>query len=118
MLEKPFSVVELRAHVEKFLPAENDSFGSLQLHEETFSVRFCGNRIVLTPIEFQILNMLWSRRNRLVLREEICAKLWGKMKVTEHTFDTHFSNMKRKIPELRNQIQVVRGQGYVLRTES
>jgi two-component system phosphate regulon response regulator PhoB len=71
---------------------------------------------VLTPIEFRILKMLWNRRNTLVRRDEICTKLWGRMKVTEHTFDTHFSNMKRKIPELRNQIEVVRGQGYVLRT--
>jgi two-component system OmpR family response regulator/two-component system response regulator QseB len=115
MLEKPFTGEELRVHIEKLLPPEN-KFAGLELHEETFSVRLAGNRIVLTPLEFQILHMLWSRRNRLVLREEICSKLWGRMKVTEHTFDTHFSNMKKKIPELRNQIQVIRGQGYVLRT--
>jgi two-component system response regulator QseB len=113
LLEKPCAVDELKARIDAFLPPK-DEISHLQLLPETYAVVYAGSRIVLTPIEFQILSYLWERRNHLVRRDEICEKLWGSNKVTDHTFDTHFSNMKRKIPALRNHIQVIRGQGYVL----
>jgi DNA-binding response OmpR family regulator len=111
-LEKPFTAEALRECLERFLPLENAN-SELVLDSEAHSVELEGRTILLTPIEFRILSELWNARGRLVRREDICARLWGTINVTEHTFDTHFTNMKRKIPELRNRIQVVRSQGYI-----
>lgn len=113
VVAKPFTAAELRNCLLRVLASRDGELPELVLDGDRHSVLVDGRTVLLTPIEFRILSELWIARGTLVRREDICAKLWGTTRVTDHTFDTHFTNMKRKIPELRDRITVVRSQGYI-----
>jgi DNA-binding response OmpR family regulator len=113
VVAKPFTADELRNCLLRVLASRDGELAELVLDGDRHSVLVDGRTVLLTPIEFRILSELWRARGTLVRREDICAKLWGTTRVTDHTFDTHFTNMKRKIPELRDRITLVRSQGYI-----
>ena len=114
VIDKPLTLEALRGCLSRIFPPSPTSYPEIVLNSDDNSVHFDGRLILLTPIEFRILSELWNARGTLIRRDEICSKLWGTTRVPEHTFDTHFTNMKRKIPELRNRIQVFRSRGYIL----
>lgn len=111
MIEKPFAACELQTLIDRVIPPFSEV--PIRLIPEAYSVEVGETHIALTPIEFHIVTELWRNRGRLVRRNDLCTVLWGATRVSDHTFDTHFSNMKRKIPGLRNRIKVVRGLGYI-----
>jgi two-component system, OmpR family, alkaline phosphatase synthesis response regulator PhoP len=70
-----------------------------------------GNEIVLPKKEFELLNLLASKPNKVFSREEIFAKVWGNnVVVGDRTIDVHVRKLREKIG--LQVIKTVKGVGY------
>ena len=72
----------------------------------------------LTEVEFKIVSYMLSQRGRWISRVELIEQVWGKSSISRNVLDTHLTNLKRKVPNLRDAIKVVRGRGYLLEETS
>jgi two-component system, OmpR family, response regulator CpxR len=128
-LSKPFGPDELLARIRAVLRRYDRTnlaqpellrAGPIELNPATRVVTRSGEAVVLTEIEFQILELLMRSPARAVSRDEIAAVLYQR----EHgpyersSIDVHLSHLRKKLqrdgpPLLRN----VRGVGYVLTPE-
>lgn len=73
-----------------------------------------GEMINLTHTETKILESLILNQGNVVKRTHLIEKIWGSTHISENTLDTHFTNLKKKAPFLREQIAGIHGVGYVL----
>lgn len=72
-----------------------------------------GERIDLTPKEFELLLYLFERPNIALSREQIMDGVWGYEFYGDlRTVDTHIKNLREKLMESKEYIQTVRGIGY------
>ena len=70
-----------------------------------------GKDIVLPKKEFELLNMLISRPEKVFTREEIFQSVWGdKIIVGDRTIDVHIRKLREKIGE--EYIKTIKGVGY------
>lgn len=118
-VKKPFSVRELIARinavVNRSVPAATAkvmSIGELEIDIRRHRVMYAGQNVELTRKEFDILELLASHPNQLLLREEILDRVWG----ADHfgpmkTLDVHMATLRKKLP-VANAIETVRGLGY------
>ena len=119
---KPFSVKELLARIHAVLrrPGGCETgprivVGSLVIDLERFEVKAGGERIELTATEFKILQILASRKGRVLSRDRILDHLWGAEKVViDRTVDVHIRNLREKLGEAASLIKNIRGVGYKL----
>ncbi len=125
-VRKPFSVEELLLRVSAILRrtqgVEGDvlryTCGSLLLDTDRHEVAFEGEFIELSATEFRLLEMLMSRLNRLVTREQLLRDIWGMDFETETTVvDTYISYLRRKVHRDNfTPITTVRGVGFKMVT--
>ncbi|MFB9330713.1 response regulator transcription factor [Paenibacillus aurantiacus] len=121
-LVKPFEIDELLARVRaltrrNFAPLveETVQLGPMRLNRSSHEVQLGDQRILLTPREFQIVDLLAVNRGRVLTRELILDRIWGydsdvSLKIIDATV-----KLARKKLELAGQqglIQSVRGVGY------
>ena len=118
-LVKPFGLAELQARIRAVLRrvrpgGEIVRHGPLVVDIRTRRVTVSGSEIVLTPKEFDILEILAADPGRLVHRQEILESAWdahwyGPTKV----LDVHMASLRRKlgVPGL---IETVYGRGFRL----
>jgi DNA-binding response OmpR family regulator len=71
----------------------------------------------LSPLEFDLLYALASRRGRLVQRAELLKEVWGyRSDIESRTVDTHIAKLRAKIDRGgSSRIITVRKKGYRLR---
>jgi DNA-binding response OmpR family regulator len=65
--------------------------------------------------EAQILKKLLSAAGSCVPRSELYTLLWGTLKVSSRTLDSHISRLRTKLEGSRIEIINVYGDGYLLR---
>jgi two-component system OmpR family response regulator len=121
-VRKPFSVEELLLRVSAILRrtqgVEGDvltyTCGPLFLDTDRHEVIFDSEIIDLSATEFRLLEMLMSRLNRLVTREQLLRDIWGMDFETETTVvDTYISYLRRKVHRDNfTPITTVRGVGF------
>ncbi|MGG3575179.1 response regulator transcription factor [Bacillus gobiensis] len=127
-LIKPFEPEELIARVNALirrsgLNKEKDdrkiliySNGYLQIDQETYTVVLGGERLDLTPKEYELLYTLAANPKRVFSREVLLDILWGYNNSSDtRTIDTHIKNIRVKIRDKGfdyNPIQTVWGIGY------
>ena len=119
---KPFSVRELILRVKAVLkrnqktatPLEiNRSFGSLVMDIESHEVFIDDEEIILTALEFKLLNQLVERRGRVQTRDQLLSDVWGySSDVTTRTVDTHIKRLREKLGVMGKYVQTIRGVGY------
>jgi len=122
---KPFSPRELQARVKAVLrrmESESDETenlfrsGSLEVDFRQYLCCKNGKEVRLTAHEFELLKYLIRTRGRVITRNELLDKVWGKdVFVTPHTVDTHVANLRRKVeddPSRSRLIISIRGVGY------
>jgi DNA-binding response OmpR family regulator len=123
---KPFEPRELlaRVHVQlrKQIPAVIEERLMLRGNEIEISlrqreVRFGGDTVELTKMEFDLLKLLVERPDQVFSREEILNQVWGfEHYPTTRTVDTHILQLRQKFePEY---FETVRGIGYRFRSSA
>jgi two-component system response regulator Irr len=130
-LEKPVDFSALTQAVgsaieEKRREARNTSFESskhsleedILLDANDFSVHFQGKKIVLTKVEFQILNVLIKSAGERISRSEITQRVWGRTKTSSNLLDSHLRNMRAKLPFLSERLKPIWGAGYIFLSRS
>jgi DNA-binding response OmpR family regulator len=129
-ITKPFSPRVLVAHVRALLRRAYGELGAvapvwrkgdLEVNSETHTVTRSGNRIELTPTEFELLATLIARPGRVFTRVELLDRLQGQsFAAFERAIDVHVKNLRAKIepdPHEPQYIETVFGVGYRMREE-
>ena len=80
---------------------------------DKFAVHVEGVKVNLTSTEFKLLQALARGRGRVFSRTRLLDILWhGEKYVTDRTIDVHIAHLRRKLGEMGNLIENVRGIGY------
>lgn len=122
-LTKPFSPRELTARMRAMRrrPRRTKdgesirSFTGIKIDVGSREVDVDGSPIVLTKIEFDILDTLTSSPRRTWSRERLMDVVWGEPQDNPHILDVHVGNLRRKLGESGSDshfVTTVRGVGY------
>ncbi|MDC0873033.1 response regulator transcription factor [Gammaproteobacteria bacterium] len=123
---KPFSVRELILRVKAILKRNtktisssnqiheiNRNFGSLKIDLESYEVFINDEEVILTTLEFKLLNQLIERRGRVQTRDQLLTDVWGySSDITTRTVDTHIKRLREKLGSMGKYVQTIRGVGY------
>lgn len=120
---KPFSPKELMARITAVLarskasrePAAQDvmEFGGLKINIPARTVTVDGERIDLTPKEYELLFYLVQNRNIALSRDKLLSDIWGyDFFGDDRTIDTHIKNLRNNLGPYRDYIVTLRGVGY------
>jgi len=116
---KPFSPKELMARikvvVDRHLGKENQvmSFNGLVIDVDARNVFIDGDKIALTPKEFELLLFLVKNKNTALSRDVLLDKVWNYNYFgDDRTVDTHVKMLRHNLKGYRNYIVTVRGTGY------
>src|SRR4051812_40513574 len=120
-LTKPFALAELLVRVHALLKRRASAprpDGGLRLDAGKHGVSVGEQTDSLTPTEFRVLAALLAKPGIVVRRRELVAAAWpdGAI-VNQNTLDTYVGRLRRKLRvlDVAEQIETVRGVGYVLR---
>lgn len=123
-MTKPFSPRELVARIKaifrriKKFKSESEKLGDeiieigeLKLDIPRHEVIYKGDKIVLTPKEFELLRYLVINQGRVLSRDLLLEKIWGYEYAGDtRTVDVHVRRLRKKINA--DYITTVRGVGY------
>lgn len=121
---KPFSVRELMLRVRAILrrlsaPPEDPTRlqnGDLEIDPASHRVWVRGEEVRLTALEFRLLSTLLSRAGRVQTRDALLSDVWGMHAgLTTRTVDTHVTRLRKKLGDVGNYIETLRGVGYRFR---
>ena len=72
-----------------------------------------GEKVILTPKEFDLLCYLIDNRNVALSRETLLGDIWGyEFYEDDRTIDTHIKNLRNHLDKYRDLIVTIRGVGY------
>lgn len=119
---KPFSPKELMARINAVLarhagPAEVQpdvlEFGGLVINLAARTVTVDGDRIELTPKEYDLLFYMVKNKNIALSRDKLLSDIWGyDFFGDDRTIDTHIKNLRNNLGPYRDHIVTLRGVGY------
>jgi two-component system alkaline phosphatase synthesis response regulator PhoP len=127
-LAKPFSPRELEYRIEALLRRgqialgetddERMEIGDLVVDRRRHEVSRAGARIDLTPLEFQILDLLASEPGRAWSRNDLLDRVWStEYEGYQRNIDPHINRLRKKLeadPKNPHYVLTVRGVGYKL----
>ena len=127
---KPFEIEELKARVLALLARSGEEYSSLRVKEilskgditlipESYSVKIFDKVTQLTPIEFDILNVLMQHEGSMVSAKMLLKEVWGYEDEDDiDTIRVHITHLRAKIDKISSQknkyIQTIYGGGYRL----
>jgi len=129
-ITKPFKTEELLARIRSLLSykylvirkkAEKDSLLSIKdmdINTDSREVIRAGQKICLTPKEYDLLMYLVLHKNKTVTREGILLNVWGyEYEGDTNILDVYISYLRKKVEEGSNTplIDTVRGIGYTIK---
>ena len=119
---KPFSPKELMARINAVLSRnasrESDTpqvlkFDGLEIDIPGRTVTVDGERIELTPKEYDLLFYLVENKNIALSRDRLLSDIWGyDFFGDDITIDTHIKNLRNNLGNYRDYIVTMRGVGY------
>ncbi len=128
-LVKPFEMDELLVRVRALLKrtaqipksaATRDllSVGEITLLPETYSVEINGKIAKLTPIEFDIFNLLFQNHGAMVSSAQLLKEIWGYAPDDDvETIRVHIRHLRSKLDKIsggKKYIETIYGGGYKL----
>ena len=127
-LAKPFSPRELEYRVEALLrrgqgikkngDEDRLEIGDLVVDRRRHEVSRAGARVDLTPLEFQILDLLASEPGRAWSRNDLLDRVWStEYEGYQRNIDPHINRLRKKLeadPKNPHYVLTVRGVGYKL----
>lgn len=128
-LTKPFEMEELRVRLRALLKRTNQipeslavkeilTLGEITLLPETYSVKIKDKTAKLTPIEFDIFNLLFQNHGNMVSSAKLLSDIWGYSPDDEiETIRVHIRHLRTKIDKIaegKKYIETIYGGGYKL----
>ena len=128
-LVKPFEMDELLVRVRALLKRtlqipksaatrELLSVGEVTLLPETYSVEINGKVAKLTPIEFDVFNLLFQNHGAMVSSAQLLKEIWGYAPDDDvETIRVHIRHLRAKLDKIsdgRKYIETIYGGGYKL----
>ena len=127
-ISKPVSIRELKARVKAVLRrTHNDApaahaekelgdvveFETLQVNQVSKTVMLDGEKVSLTKLEFELLNLFLRKRNKVFEREELLRICWpSDTYVLDRTVDVNITRLRKKIGRYGKHIKTRFGYGY------
>jgi two-component system, OmpR family, response regulator CpxR len=124
-LPKPFGTEELTARIRAVLRragrvAKASEFleaGAIKLIPPAREVLADGAPVVVTTVEYDILEFLVHSAGRIVSRDELTSALYRRRATKfDRTLDMHICNLRKKLGRHGDLIGTVRGVGYLFRS--
>lgn len=120
-MTKPFSLMVLRARIEKILQKRNSHqavyrFGDLELDFDKMIFQKNGQSVELSKTEQKLLKILVENRNMTMQRDVLLDKVWtdGAEYVDENALSVTIKRLRDKLETKETKyIQTVYGVGYV-----
>ena len=121
---KPFSPKELMARINAVLmrrsrqtpaaaPSATQNFAGLSINITARTVYVDGEKVELTPKEYDLLFYLIENRNIALSRDKLLQDIWGyDFFGDDRTIDTHIKNLRNNLGPYRDFIVTLRGVGY------
>ena len=128
-LVKPFEMEELQVRVRALLKRSNQipesiatrellTLGEITLLPETYSVKINGKIAKLTPIEFDIFNLLFQNHGNMVSSQKLLKEIWGYAPDDDvETIRVHIRHLRSKLDKIsdgKKYIETIYGGGYKL----
>lgn len=128
-LTKPFEIEELLVRVRALLKRTNQipksiavrdllTYKEITLLPETYSVKINNKIQKLTPIEFDIFNVLFQNHGNMVSSTKLLKDVWGYEPDDDvETIRVHIRHLRSKIDKIsdgKNYIETIYGGGYKL----
>ncbi|MBR6098845.1 response regulator transcription factor [bacterium] len=126
-LVKPFEMDELKVRVRALLKRTNQipqsastreilTLGEVTLLPETYSVKINDKTAKLTPIEFDILNLLFQNHGNMVSSAQLLKDIWGYAPDDDiETIRVHIRHLRSKLDKIsdgKKYISTIYGGGY------
>lgn len=123
---KPFSPKELIARINAVIArrkvnsgehnkANNEvyKFNGMIIDVEGRNLTIDGEKVILTPKEYDLLFYLVKNRNVALSRDKLLSEVWGyDFYGDDRTIDTHIKNLRNNLGNYRDYIVTLRGVGY------
>lgn len=122
---KPFSVKELMYRVAAILKRtagadenETEQFEGLFIDYSARLVKVDGQRVSLSPKEYDLLFYLIQNKGKALTREQLISRVWGyDYYGDDRTLDTHVKLLRRALGPYQKFIVTLRGVGYRFEAE-
>lgn len=118
-ITKPFSPKILVARVEALLKrnqvinGSSKMVGSIEINKDAHTVKVCGEDVMLSFKEFELLNYFADNQGLALSRNKILNNVWDFDYFGDaRTVDTHVKKLRSKLLECGDYIKTVRGIGY------
>jgi len=110
-ITKPFEIEELKARVLALLNRSGVEMDSLRVKEilskgditlipESYQVQILDKKAQLTPIEFDILNVLMQKEGTMVSSKVLLKEVWGYDEDNIDTIRVHITHLRSKINKI------------------
>jgi len=122
VLTKPVQAIEIMAYLKSLIKRANGvkgsnvlSVGNLKLDLSSKEVERCGQRVVLSRKEYEILECLMLSKGRIVSKERLLEQVWEMgFETFSNTLEVHIKTLRDKVdrPFEKRLIKTVYGFGY------
>ena len=117
---KPFSPKELMARIRVLNRASASQrtedvirYEGLEINFTAREVKIDGEKVSMTPKEYDLLFYLVKNMNIALSREKLLEEVWGfDFYGDDRTVDTHIKMLRNSLGKYRNLIVTLRGMGY------
>lgn len=120
---KPFSPKELMARINVILKRNQSktqhpqeqiiTYKTLCVNFTAREVTIDGNKVMMTPKEYDLLFYFLNNMNVALSREKLLEKVWGfDFYGDDRTVDTHIKMLRNSLGPYRDLIVTIRGMGY------
>lgn len=123
-ITKPFSSAEFVARVKALIrrslstgerdgAEETISSGQLVVNYPRHEAKIAGATLDLSPKEFEILYLLVKKSGRVMTRQFLMERIWGRPYMnTSRVIDTHIKNIRKSLGKMQRHLLTVEGLGY------
>lgn len=121
---KPFSPKEVMARIGAILRRKQKpnavlKFDGLEIDEAGRNVIVDGNKVAMTPKEYELLFYLVRNCGIAVSREKLLTDVWGfDFFGDDRTVDTHIKMLRSSLGKYRDHVVTLRGMGYKFEAET
>jgi len=123
-MTKPFSPAEFVARVKALIrrslasgerdgAVETVASGALEVDYARHEAKLAGRLLDLSPKEFEILYLLVRKSGRVMTRQFLMERVWGRPYInTSRVIDTHIKNIRKVLGKAGGSLETVEGLGY------